>query len=57
MKTVIDLEALAAEAQAWLLAQRCDRALDAFAIAHFRSRFCLPAWLIEAIEREEAKER
>jgi hypothetical protein len=56
MPTVtLDLNALTRQANDWLIAQRPDRALDPVAIAYFRSRFCLPTWLVESIQREEAK--
>jgi len=52
---ILDLDALRDEANAWLIAQRTDRALDPQAVAHFKARFCLPWWIVDAIRRDEEK--
>ena len=52
----LDLDALHREADAWLLDQRTDRALSPRAIAYFRSRFCLPWFIVDAIRRDEEKD-
>ena len=53
---ILGLNALRDEANRWLLEQRTDRALSPSAIAHFRSHFCLPWWLVEAIRRDEERD-
>ena len=54
---ILDLDALRDEANRWLLAQRADRALCPCAISYFRSRFCLPSFIVDAVRREGEKER
>ena len=53
--TVIDLDKLRDEAHAWLADQPPNRALCPCAIDYFRKRFCLPTWLVDAVERDERK--
>jgi hypothetical protein len=52
---ILDLNELSRQADAWLLAQPCGRALCPCAITYFRSRFCLPWFLADAIRRDEEK--
>ena len=54
---ILDLDQLRAEVDAWLTKQPADRALTQFEIDDYRRRFYLPSWLVEIIERDEAKER
>ena len=53
---ILDLDDLRREADRWLRAQRTDRALAPDAIAHFRSRFCLPWFIVDAVRRDEEKD-
>ena len=52
----LDLNQLRREANDWLLQQPTDRALPPHAVAYFRAHFCLPWWLVEAIQRDEEKD-
>jgi hypothetical protein len=54
---ILDFDALLAEANAWLLDQRSDRALCPCAIAYFKARFCLPQSTVDRIRRDEAQRR
>jgi hypothetical protein len=54
---ILNLDALRDEANRWLLDQRSDRALPPDVIAYFRSRFCLPQYIMDLIRRDDDRER
>ena len=54
---ILDLNVLRDEANAWLLDQRCNRALAEAAIERFRARYCLPWFVVDAIRPRKEKER
>lgn len=54
---ILDLDQLLAEANAWLRALPCERALDAQQIAFFRARFCLPPHVMAMLRIADGRPR
>jgi hypothetical protein len=54
--TVLDLNQLRQAADDWLRSQKPNVALCPCQVDYFRTYFCLPAWFVEALRRDDEKE-